>query len=407
MRLKKGGGMKTNNTPQLEVAQIFRQNPNVFDNISYDQKKVVQNILNCRTEALGGHTLECNECGHKEQSYNSCRDRHCPKCQSTAKLKWLLKRKEELLPVTYYHLVFTVPWELNTLFLQNKVVLYNLLFKSVSETLKEAALNPDNLGARIGFFMVLHTWGQKLMEHPHIHAVIPGGGLSLDKKSWVDAKENYFLPVKILSSLFRGKFMNKLNNAFCNKKLELHGQIAKLGEKSEFKKLVDTCYQKSWVVYAKKPFGGPEKALEYLGRYTHRIAISNNRIKKIEDGKVHFDYRDYKDQNKNKVLVLSIEEFTRRFLLHVLPKGFVKIRHVGIFSHRFKQENLDLCRELLKDRSPDQEDQREFLEKSTKELILTFMGIDIEQCPKCKKGTMIKVGEIKSPSKKPGGPPGS
>lgn len=388
--------MQSNGRQGLEVADIFTIYKNRLNGLSKGQWKVVQDIINCRTATLGGHVLECNKCGHLEQSYNSCRNRHCPKCQTIAKLKWLTNRRSELLPVNYFHLVFTLPSQLNMLILQNKEVLYNLLFKAVSKTLKEVALNPKNLGAQVGFFMILHTWGQNLMDHPHLHVVIPAGGLSIDGKSWVDSKKSYFLPVQVLSSVFRGKYMSLLKKAFKNNKLEFYGEMVKLKDKANFKKLVNTCYDHNWVVYAKRPFGGPKQVLEYLGRYTHRIAISNHRLIKVKDDQVYFRYRDYKDDNNNKVMKLAVEEFMRRFLLHVLPKGFMKIRYYGIFGNKNKKENLELCRELLKSKQAEIHDVLFIEDESTKDLILRVMGIDIELCPLCKKGTMIVISNIKS-----------
>lgn len=401
----------------IEVADIFNEYKTELHKLklNYDQKKVVQDIINCRTSALGGHTEECDGCGHSEQHYNSCRNRHCPKCQFSAKVKWLEARKKELLPINYFHIVFTLPSQLNTIILQNKSVCYNILFKAASETLKEAALNPKNLGAKIGFFMILHTWGQNLMEHPHIHSIVPAGGLSEDKLSWVSSNDKFYIHVKILSKIFSAKYLKYLEKAYDNGELVFYGKNEHLYDADKFKDLRIKSKEKDWVVYSKKPFGSPEHALNYLGNYTHRIAISNYRIIKLEKGKVYFHYKDYKDDSKKKVMALSGLEFIRRFLLHVLPPKFMKIRHYGIFGNRHKKENLMICRELLEK----EKDQNTNLEKDTRkvlaqeiedeiknikisstkesamEMMKRVLGIDIQKCPKCKVGNMVAVADIK------------
>lgn len=401
--------METKTNPNIEVADIFSKHKDHLGTLSKEQWKVVQDIINCRTAALGGHTLECDNCGHLEHSYNSCRNRHCPKCQFSAKTKWLEDRKKELLPVSYFHLVFTLPAELNNIILQNKRICYNILFKAASETLKEVALNPKNLGAQIGFFMVLHTWGQNLMDHPHVHTVAPAGGISPDGSSWIDCKKEFFLPVKILSIVFRGKYLNYLEKAYKRGELEFHGRIEKLENEKEFKKVLINSANRPWVVYAKKPFAGPEQVLDYLGNYTHRIAISNHRLIKIEDDKVHFYYRDYADDNKTKIMTLNVVEFMRRFLLHVLPAKFMKIRHYGLLGSKYKKEKIEVCRKLIGKRpcNPVTSEQPSYdriaedeitvnKRESAEELMKRLFDVDIYQCKKCKKGRMNIVGEIKA-----------
>ena len=391
--------METN--PRIEIADIFSKHKERLGNLPKEQWKVVQDIINCRTAALGGHVLECDNCGHLENRYNSCRNRHCPKCQFATKTKWLEDRKKELLPVSYFHLVFTLPAELNTIILQNKRVCYNILFKSASKTLKEVALNQKNLGAHVGFFMVLHTWGQNLMNHPHIHAVVPGGGISPDNDSWIGCKKNYLLPVAILSKVFRGKYLSQLEKAFKKGKLEFHGNIKELKEEEEFKEVLKKSSKHSWVVYAKKPFAGPEQVLGYLGNYTHRIAISNHRIIKVENDNVYFRIRDSGDESKKKIMALDVGEFMRRFLLHVLPARFMKIRHYGFLGNKYKKRNIELCREFIgrqaghslkESSSSDVADNKK---ESAEELIKRLFDIDIFQCKNCKKGRMVMVGEIK------------
>lgn len=337
--------------PNIEVADIFREYSHLLTGLSKEQWKVVNAIINCRTEALGGHISECSKCDYKDQSYNSCRNRHCPKCQYNKKEKWVQRRVEELIPVDYFHTVFTIPHELNPLILQNKRICYELLFRAVSETLKEVAENPKYLGAKVGFFSILHTWGQSLVEHPHIHVVIPSGGINQEKKTWVKTKKKFLLPVKVLSIVFRGKYLSFLEKEHRSGNIKFHGRCEYLKEEKDFKTLLKSTTKKNWVVYIKKSFAGPKQVLNYLGNYTHRIAISNYRIKKIEAGKVHFLIRDYADNNKNKVMVLDVVEFMRRFLLHVLPRGFVRIRHYGILGSRFKKINIELARKSLEEKA--------------------------------------------------------
>ena len=309
--------------------------------------KALHAILRCRTAALGGHLDECSRCGKRVLSYNSCRNRHCPKCQANARHRWLEARRAELLPTRYVHVVFTLPHELAPLALVNKKTVYKLLFAASSETLLEVARDPRFLGAEIGFFSVLHTWNQKLEHHPHVHCVVPEGGIAPDRSRWVRPRYNFFLPVKVLGKVFRGKFLEALRNAFAAGELRFPGRMKNLAAPRAFGALLRQSCRSNWVVYAKRPFGGPEHVLCYLGNYTHRIAISNHRLVGLDDGRVTFRWRDSAHKNKKRVMTLRVEEFLRRFFLHVLPPGFVRIRHFGLFANRARKASLDLCRRLL------------------------------------------------------------
>ncbi|HEY0089212.1 MAG TPA: IS91 family transposase, partial [Candidatus Lokiarchaeia archaeon] len=323
---------------KIELADIFRKNIDKLPHIDIESWKVVNAIISCRTANLGGHVLKCDICGHEEYSYNSCRNRHCPKCQTLKKVKWLEAREDELLPVNYFHVVFTIPGFLNPIVLQNKKIAYDILFKSVKETLLESAKTGKNLGADIGFITILHTWGQNLMDHPHIHCVVPAGGISPSGNNWKSCRNNYFISIKILSKLFKGKFLDYLKKAFNSNELKFFGKIHNLKNKSCFQIIINRAYLKEWVVYAKKPFAGPKQVLDYIGRYTHRVAISNNRIHSMENDKVSFSWKDYSEDNKQKVMSLEVSEFMRRFLLHVLPKRFVRIRFFGFLANKVKND---------------------------------------------------------------------
>jgi hypothetical protein len=337
----------------VEVADIFRAQGSPFinrhrDRIRFQQLKVMRAILHCRTSALGGHIDVCPRCGgDKTISYNSCRNRHCPKCQTQARQRWIAARKQELLETRYFHVVFTLPHELHTLILQNEAELYNLLFRTVAETLLEVAANPEHLGAEIGFFGILHTWGQNLLFHPHIHCVIPGGGLSPDHTRWIRPQYPFFLPVKVLSKVFRGKFVHGLKRALRMGRLTFAGSIQRMAESRCFAAFLRTLFRQDWVVYAKPAFGGPEQVLRYLGRYTHRVAISNHRLVSFDGTHVTFRWRDYARGNKQRLLTVSADEFIRRFLVHVLPKRFVRIRHFGFMANYQRSSSRELCRRLL------------------------------------------------------------
>jgi len=343
------------NRPPVEVADIFRAQGSAFmdpyqKRIRFRQMKVMQAIVRCRTAALGGHIDACPRCGgDRTISYNSCRYRHCPKCQAQARQRWIAARERELLAVSsYFHVVFTLPHELQPLVRQNEVELYNLLFRTVAETLLEVARNPEHLGAEIGFFSILHTWGQNVLFHPHIHCVIPAGGLAPDHTRWIHPRYPFFLPVKVLGKVFRGKFVDGLRKAFRRECLNFDGQIQHMAQPKYFAAFLRMLFRQDWVVYAKPAFGGPEQVLRYLGRYTHRVAISNHRLLSFDGDNVTFRWRDYACGNKQKKMTVSADEFIRRFLLHVLPKGFVRIRHFGFMANSQRSVSMQLCHRLLK-----------------------------------------------------------
>jgi hypothetical protein len=384
--------------PGIEIADILREHYHHLQGLSPQQWEVVRAVVRCRTAALGGHLWQCDRCGHDQISYNSCRNRHCPACQSSARTAWLEARMAELLPVPYFHVVFTIPDLLAPLALQNKRLFYDLLFRSASESLSQAAANPKNLGARIGFLAVLHTWGQNLHHHPHIHCVVPAGGLSADSSRWISTGGRFFLPVKVLSRLLRGKMLDYLKRAYRSGKLCFHGKLEPLaGDPDIFAALINTAYAKDWVVYAKPPFAGPAQVLRYLGRYTHRVAISNHRILAFDDGAVSFRWKDYKHAGRWRTMNLEGREFIRRFLLHVLPKGYVRIRSYGILSNRCKAQSLSICRRLLGQTTnpPDRLD-------DTDDAIAN--PPDYFVCPKCRRGHMVAVRVIE-PQPPRAGPP--
>jgi predicted Zn-ribbon and HTH transcriptional regulator len=347
------------NKPPFEVADIIRAHGNSFVErnrawLTWFHLRVLFAIEHCRTAALGGHIDRCRQCGHEATSFNSCRSRHCPKCQTNVRNQWLADRDKELLPVQYVHVVFTIPHELAWLALQNKKVVYDLLFRVSAATLLEVAADPKHLGAEIGFLSVLHTWGQNLQIHPHIHCVIPSGGLSPDHQHWIHPRYAFFLPVKVLGRVFRGKFTEGLKRAFHAGELTFPGRMRMLAERKTFHAFLRPLFRKDWVVYAKPPFGGPEHVLRYLARYTHRVAISNHRIVNFADGKVTFRWKDYAHKNKQRLMTVTAEEFLRRFLLHTLPRGFVRIRFCGFLANRRRGELLPVCRQLLQVASPTQ-----------------------------------------------------
>jgi Putative transposase/Transposase zinc-binding domain len=337
------------NRPPLEVADLVRTAGGSFIErsrrwITWQHIKVLRAIVRCRTAALGGHLDKCIDCGYRPPiSYNSCRDRHCPKCQASARDRWLQARRQELLPTRYVHVVFTLPHELAPLALQNKKLLYHLLLQASAETLLEVARDPRHLGAEVGFFSVLHTWNQKLELHPHVHCVVPAGGLSLDHTHWIQPRYPFFLPVKVLSRVFRGKFIAALQRNFRQGKLDFHGNLKPLAHPKAFSAWLRTLFRHDWHVYSKRPFGGAEQALRYLGHYTHRVAISNHRLVSLVDQKITFRWRDSAHNNQQKLMTLSLDEFLRRFLLHLLPKGFVRIRHFGFLANRRRATLLPLC----------------------------------------------------------------
>jgi Putative transposase/Transposase zinc-binding domain len=338
--------------PPWEVADVIRRTGNKFiehyrQSLTWAQVKVLTAIARCRTAALGGHRDQCLGCGYQAISYNSCRNRHCPKCQTNAREKWLHQREQELLPVSYYHLVFSLPHTLVPLVWQNKKILFTLLFEAMAATLLEVAADPKHLGAEIGFLSILHTWGQTLQPHPHVHCVVPGGGLSSDHQRWITSSAQFFLPVKVLSRVFRGKFVEGLRRAARFDQLTFHGECLFLADPQAFAAFVRTLFREDWVVYAKPPFGGPEHVLQYLARYTHRVAISNHRIEAVTDSHVTFRWKDYAHHGRGRTMTLTGEEFLRRFVQHVLPKGFPRIRYFGWLANRRRKNLLPLCRLLL------------------------------------------------------------
>jgi len=372
----------------VEVADIFRKHGHAYrvsNKMPLYHLRTMRSIERCRTSELGGHIDECDCCGRIRISYNSCRNRHCPKCQFLKKEKWLEERKEDLLPVPYFHVVFTIPAKLNPIALRNKRVLYNILFRSVSETLLELAADPKHLGGQIGFICILHTWGQNLMDHPHIHCIVTGGGLSHDATRWLSFRKKFFIPVKVLSRLFRGKVLFYLKKSWEKGDLKFPGVLAELQDQSGA--LLNGLYKMEWVVYSKPPFKDAETLIDYLGRYTHRIAIGNHRILKTEDGQVFFFWRDYADGNKKKIMKLEASEFIRRFLLHVLPEKFVKVRYYGLLANRKSGSMLTQCLGLLADPN---ESKNASAPETWQEFLLRVCGMDLMTCPFCKKGRMIK-----------------
>jgi hypothetical protein len=328
--------------PALELAEVVRRHgQSLGDKISGEQRRILRAIACCRTAALGGHVQTCDQCQYRRIAYNSCRNRHCPRCQGLASAQWMEDRAAELLPVEYFHVVFTLPDTFNALALANKRIVYGVLFDAVAQTLGEVAANPKRLGARIGFVAILHTWGQNLCLHPHIHCVIPGGGLSADGSKWIACKKGFFLPVRVLSKVFRGKFIDLLRRA------RDRGQLAATEDDHNFARLLSDSVKHDWVVYAKPPFGGPQQVLKYLARYTHRIAISNRRLVSVDDQNVSFNWKDYAHGNRPRTMTLAGAEFLRRFLLHAVPRGFMRIRHFGWMANRCRSENLATCRRLL------------------------------------------------------------
>ena len=375
-----------------EVADIFRQYGDDYrktHQLSRDPLRAMQAIEGCRTALLGGHVDQCDHCGHLVISYNSCRNRHCPKCQFLRKEQWIEARRKDLLPIPYFHVVFTLPAELNPLVLRNRKILYDLFFRSVSETLLELARDPKRLGADIGFIAIIHTWGQNLLDHPHIHCIVTGGGLSSEKKRWISCRKGFFLPVRVLSKLFKNKFLDYLKKCYQSGELAFFDSMGHLRQPKAFQRFTRPFYQKKWVVYSKPPFNGAEGVLNYLSRYTHRIAISNERILKLEEGMVSFRWRDYSDGDKEKIMTVAAEEFIRRFLLHVLPAGFVKIRHYGLLANRNRKNNIALARILLDCCPTDTQDKN--LPATWQEYMLQVSGVDVTQCPSCKKGQLFKV----------------
>ena len=374
--------------PPFEVADILRAHGEAYRRdhpVSARQESVLRHIVECRTAALGGHVDRCTSCDRIRISYNSCRDRHCPKCQSLKKAEWLEARREHLLPIPYWHLVFTLPEALRPIALRNKRVVFDLLFDTVAATLNTLARDPRHLGAEIGFTAVLHTWGQNLQFHPHLHCVVTGGGLATNGRRWVPARERFFLPVKVLGRLFRGKFLDGLREAHCR------GGLLGLPDSAAWHVLVDALYRLDWVVYAKPPFGGPDHVFQYLGRYTHRVAIANHRLVAIGEDGITFRVRDYADGSKNKHLTLAAGEFIRRFLLHVLPSRFTRIRHYGLLAGRNVHTRLARARGFL-ERRPGTRPPATTppAHEPWWERLLRLTGIDVMRCPFCGDGRLVR-----------------
>ena len=390
----------------LEVADIFRQVGPAYraehaGALSLGQRRVMSAIEQCRTAALGGHVEQCDSCGHQRIAFNSCRNRHCPKCQSLVRAQWLEDRQTELLPVEYFHVVFTVPQEIAAIAYQNKTVVYDILFRATAETLRTIAGDAKHLGAEIGFIAILHTWGQNLLHHPHLHCVVPGGGVAPNGERWISCRPGFFLPVRVLSRLFRRLFLAQLQLAFDHGELQFFNSLEALRNRVAFAKHLAPATRAEWVVYAKPPFGGPKQVLEYLGRYTHRVAISNNRLREFSDGAVTFAWKDYRHESRNKTMRLHAHEFIRRFLLHVLPSGFQRIRHYGLLANRYREVRLNQCRDLLAAPAPavvplDAEDYRDRYQRLT--------GVSLRDCPHCGHGQMVRI-ETFLPGTLPRGPP--
>jgi hypothetical protein len=386
--------------PNLEVAEVFRRYGAAYrqahdQSLSTAQCRVMSALECCRTAALGGHLERCDRCGHQRPAYNSCGDRHCPKCQSLARAQWLEARQAELLATEYFHVVFTLPEPIASLAYQNQTVLYGLLFRAAAEALRTLAADPQHLGAEIGFFAVLHTWGQTLLYHPHLHCVVSGGGLSADGTRWVGCRAGFFLPVRVLSRLFRRLFLEQLVSAFEAGQLQFFASLKPLQDRASFLEYLAPVRESEWVVYAKRPFAGPQQVLDYVGRYTHRVAISNNRLLNLADGQVSFRYKDYRHDAQQKTMTLEAEEFIRRFLLHVLPAGFQRIRYYGFLGNRYRKEKLARCRHLLGmpayEAGPAQEAAPDYRGRYE-----ALTGASLRRCPVCQQGCM-QVIEILPP----------
>ncbi len=386
--------------PPLEVADIFRRYGETYRqsaSLSTAQRRVMTAIEVCRTAALGGHREQCDQCGHQRVSYNSCRNRHCPKCQSLERAEWIEKRQAELLDCPCFHVVFTVPEPLAEIAFQNKEAVYGILFRAAAETLRTIAADPQHRGAEIGFFCVLHTWGQNLLHHPHLHCLVPGGGLSPDGQRWISCRPRFFLPVRVLSRLFRRRFLEALEKAFAAGTLSFFSGLQALRNRTDFLRCLARTRQTEWVVYAKPPFAGPQQVLDYVGRYTHRVAIANHRLRDMENGRVSFLWKDYRD-GQQKTLSLAAAEFIRRFLLHVLPNRFQRIRYYGFLGNRHREEKLALCRRLLNmppaprpaQVAPDYRDRCEQL-----------TGVSLRQCPICRSGAMRVIEILSAMGKQP------
>ena len=394
MEKKHNDFLAPKNKEHVELADIFRLYKDDYRRshpLSYQQLKVMHHIEICRTAKLGGHLEQCDQCGFEQIAYNSCRDRHCPKCQTLTKEKWLNDRKAELLGCSYFHLVFTLPHDLNPIILSNKKVTVNILFAAVNQTLQAFAKDPQwRLEGRLGFISVLHTWSQTLIDHFHLHCLIPAGALSFTKDRWIPANNDYLFKITSLAKEFKKRYLKLLLDAYLKDKLVFSKKTAALESKQNFQQLINSVSKKKWIAYAKRPFAGPQQVLDYLGRYTHRVAISNNRIICIDDRRVTFTYKDRQNDNEIKKMTLDADEFIRRFLLHLLPKGLIKIRYFGFLAHTNKKKDIPLIRKLI---DPDAT-LPEKIDESISEMMLRLTGIDISCCPVCKKGKMIRIRKL-------------
>jgi predicted Zn-ribbon and HTH transcriptional regulator len=379
---------------QVELADIFRRYADDYRRshvVSYDQLKVMHQIEICRTAKLGGHLEQCDQCGFEQIAYNSCRNRHCPKCQTLTKEQWLNDRKAELLGCSYFHLVFTLPHDLNPIILSNKKTAFNILFAAVNQTLQAFAKDPQwRLEGRLGFISVLHTWSQTLIDHFHLHCLIPAGALSFTKDRWIPANDKYLFKITSLASAFRNCYLKLLFDAYLKDKLVFSKKTAALESRQAFQQLINSLSNTRWIAYAKRPFAGPQQVLDYLGRYTHRVAISNNRIISIDNGRVIFTYKDRQRNDEIKKMTLDADEFIRRFLLHVLPKGLIKIRYFGFLAHTNKKKDIPLIRKLIDPDATLPEKSKETIS----DMMLRLTGIDITCCPVCKKGKMIRIRKL-------------
>jgi len=383
---------------RLEVADVFRHFGPAFRDqrgtaLSAARRRAMIAIESCRTAALGGHVERCGDCGHQRIAYDSCRNRNCPKCQGLARARWLEDRQAELLNVPYFHVVFTVPAEIEVIAFQNQTVVYDILFRAASETLRTIAADPEHLGAEIGFLAILHTWGQNLLHHPHLHFLVPGGGIAPDGASWVACRPGFFLPVRVLSRMFRGLFLHYLERAFATGDLNFFAAHRHLHEPAAFRRYLAPARDIEWVVYAKRPFVGPAQVLDYVGRYTLRVAISNNRLVSIDGGKICFRWKDYRNGNRQKTMTLEAEEFIRRFLIHVLPDGFHRIRYYGFLGNCHRARKLALCRELLGMAPPARADPP----ADYRDRFEALTGRSLRECPHCHTGTMVVIDCIARP----------
>jgi len=396
--------------PKIEVADIFRRYGEAYRNehdgsLSTAQRRVMSAIELCRTAALGGHIEQCDSCGHERNAYNSCRNRHCTKCQCLARAEWIQDRQSELLDCEYFHVVFTVPEEIATIAYQNKEVVYGILFQAAAKTLRTIAADPKHLGAEIGFFAVLHTWGQNLLHHPHLHFVVAGGGLAPEGNHWISCRPGFFLPVRVLSRLFRRLFLKSLQKEFDSGKLKFFSSLEALQDRKSFLRYLAPARKAEWVVCAKPPFAGPQQVLDYVGRYTHRVALSNDRLLDMENGEVRFRWKDYRDNNRQKTMTPTADEFIRRFLLHVLPDGFQRIRYYGFLGNRYRKQKLARCRLLLG--MPDNDTQDSEPSSDYRDRYEKLTGSSLWECPICHQGRMHVIGTLERADKGPpmGGSP--